>query len=78
MAHFYGEMFGKGETKASRTGTKGTGLSAHIRGWEIGVEVMLWYDHSRGKDMVRVTRTGGSNGRTRKQVVAEFEEGSEV
>jgi len=58
MAHFYGSMQGgRGET--TRTGTKNSGLSAHIRGWNVGVLVDV--KHVDGKDIIEVRRTGGSN-----------------
>jgi len=63
MAHFYGSMRGsRGE--ATRMGTAKSGLIAHIRGWNTGVEVVLTVD-DEGRDCVAVYVTAGSNGRTR-------------
>lgn len=60
MSHFYGTMQGsRGE--ATRQGTKQSGLSAHIRGWGVGVYVTIFVD-DMGRDCVQVRRTGGSNG----------------
>jgi len=62
MSHFYGSMQGsRGE--ATRCGTKNSGFTAHIRGWDIGVEVWLRYDEKKKCDVVEVQLTGGSNGR---------------
>jgi len=59
MAQFRGVMQGrKGST--SRLGTKKSGLSAMINGWNTGVEVRI--DHEGGEDITRVYLTGGSNG----------------
>lgn len=58
MAQFYGEIKGaRGET--SRTGNKVSGMTAHIRGWDIGVRVVL--THENGKDRVQVYRTTGNH-----------------
>lgn len=61
MAHFYGSIDGRANTQATRTGTKGGGLRAHIRGWENGVRVVA--AHENGKDVFYVFQTSGSNGR---------------
>ena len=60
MARFYGEMTGNRGT-ATREGTKESGFVAHIRGWNIGVQVDISVN-SEGKDEVTVWLTGGSNG----------------
>ncbi len=71
MSHFYADIQGnRGE--ATRGGTKGSGISGHIRGWGIGASVECYYDDESGKDIVRVFKTGGSNGRSRKELIAEF------
>lgn len=67
MAHFYGSMDGVGKTTRTATGTKNTGLSAHVRGWDLGVYVDLRVD-ADGKDVIEVYRTGGSNNSTRTHV----------
>ena len=68
MAHFYASMQGsRGE--ATRVGTKSSGLTAHIRGWDIGARVEL--SHRDGRDYVRIYRTGGSNGGS-DQLIAEL------
>lgn len=61
MAHFYSEIQGnRGMT--SRMGTKNSGIWGHIRGWDVGVEVVGGVD-SEGNDVFTVYATGGSNGR---------------
>ena len=58
MAQFYANIKGnRGE--ATRMGTKDSGLQAHLRGWDIGVEVRLI--HLDGVDRIEVWTTGGSN-----------------
>jgi len=59
MARFYAEIKGN-KSMASRIGTKDSGIWAHIRGWNIGVEIQC-YVNEEGKDCIRVQQTGGSN-----------------
>lgn len=68
MAHFYASIEGS-RGMATRAGTKNSGMIGHIRGWDIGARVEL--SHVDGRDVVRVYRTGGSNG-YRSELVAEF------
>lgn len=73
MAHFYASIQGnRGE--ATRIGSKGSGISGHIRGWDIGARVEL--SHVDGRDVVRVYRTGGSTGAGGDQLIAEYGAGS--
>ena len=69
MAHFYASMQGS-RGGVTRVGTKSSGLTAHVRGWDIGARVEL--SHEDDRDVVRVYRTGGSNG-GRSELVAEFD-----
>ena len=71
MAHFYASINGARESIATKTGTKNSGMQAHVRGWNIGVDVRL--SHENGKDVVRVYKTSGSNGRD-KNLIAEYTE----
>lgn len=58
MSQFYGSMKGcRGET--TRAGSKQSGMIAHIRGWNIGVQIYL--SHANGRDEIQVFKTGGSN-----------------
>jgi hypothetical protein len=69
MAQFYASIQGnRGE--ATRTGTKNSGITGHIRGWDIGARVTL--THVDGADVVRVYKTSGSNGGTSDEIIAEF------
>lgn len=66
MSHFYDSIQGnRGE--ATRCGTKDSGMTAHIRGWNIGVAVSLYVD-SKGRDVVQVYRTTGSSGCDRERI----------
>lgn len=67
MSHFYATIQGsRGE--ATRTGTKNSGMFAHIRGWNIGVRVELDYDEEEG-DVVKIFLTGGSNSPSGEQLI---------
>ena len=58
MSHFYGSMKGsRGEV--TRCGDTKSGISAHLRGWNVGVRVVCF--HEDGVDMIQVYRTCGSN-----------------
>lgn len=70
MAHFYGSMQGsRGE--ATRMGTKNSGITAHIRGWDIGANVDVRTD-SNGNDVVTVFLTHGSNNPRHAQCLGMF------
>lgn len=60
MTHFYTSVRGTGKSEATKSGTKKTGMVAHVRGWDIGARVVI--EHVDGKDMVRVYKTHGTNG----------------
>jgi hypothetical protein len=69
MAQFYGEIQGnRGE--ATRMGTKESGFTAHIRGWDVGCKVIL--QHSDGEDRVSIYLTSGSNGQTSDKWIGTF------
>lgn len=66
MAHFYGELKGnKGET--TRAGTKNSGLSSHIRGWNNGVYTEMYREND--EDHFKVYKTGGSSNENNKQLI---------
>lgn len=77
MARFYGSMRGnRGE--ATRMGTPNSGISGHIRGWNVGGEVGMI---ARGEqDTCVLTLTGGSSGKRNLgvEIVAFEEEGPRV
>lgn len=76
MAHFYGSLIGKGFKAITRTGTKWTGMIAHIRGWNVGVRVELRYEG--GKDKIRIYETGGSNNIEDDRFITELVEGGDM
>jgi hypothetical protein len=70
MARFYGSMRGnRGE--ATRMGNVKSGLSAHIRGWYVGVQVELSVNKD-GQDVVTVYKTSGTNNLQSSELIAEF------
>lgn len=70
MAQFYASIQGN-RGGSTRMGTKASGISGHIRGWEVGCRVDM--SHEGGVDVCRVYRTGGSNGSRQDEVlIAEF------
>jgi hypothetical protein len=71
MSHFYASIQGNKGT-ATRQGSKFSGISGHIRGWDMGVYVYLF--HKDGKDHVRIYKTGGSNHSSKHELICEFEE----
>jgi hypothetical protein len=69
MAHFYASIQGnRGE--ATRCGSKTSGLTSTVSGWDIGVEVTLEYDANLGTDIVHIYATEGSNGCSRKRILS--------
>ncbi len=61
MARFYAEIQGN-RGAATRTGSASSGISGHIRGWNLGAQVELDVDPATGNDRLTVYRTSGSNG----------------
>ena len=60
MSRFYGSLRGSAKTLATRRGNTASGITGHIRGWDIGVEVASFDGESDG---FHVYVTGGTNGR---------------
>lgn len=59
MSRFYASIVGnRGE--ATRMGTPNSGISGHIRGWNVGVCVDG--DDESGEDIFYISATAGSNG----------------
>lgn len=71
MARFYGEIKGQARTTATRRGSKSSGITAHIRGWNIGVRVEIFAVGDR--DIVHIYRTSGSNAKSVDKLITEFE-----
>lgn len=61
MARFYGSMDGSAKTTATRCGTTNSGITAHVRGWDCGVEVTAVT--CGNDDVIYIRSTGGSNDR---------------
>lgn len=62
MSQFYGSLNGQAKTTATRTGTANSGISGHVRGWDLGVHT-FGYTTFDGKELYAVEVTHGSNGR---------------
>lgn len=58
MAQFYAGVQGH-RGAATRLGTKDSGATAFVQGWDTGVYVEAF--HTDGKDVLHVYKTGGSN-----------------
>ena len=70
MAHFIGDVQGN-RGSVSRTGSKKSGITADIRGWETGVRLWITHNEDTGKDEITVFKTSGSNGNKRDEIVFE-------
>lgn len=60
MAHFRATIQGN-RGKASRLGTKKSGIVATVNGWNVGVDVVIKHNEETGKDVITVIPTSGSN-----------------
>lgn len=61
MSRFYGTIEGSAKTRASRRGSKASGIVGHTHGWGIGARVECFVGLD-GNDRVTVTITRGANG----------------
>ena len=43
MSHFYGLVTGSGKTKATRGGTKNSGITGCVASWPGAIRTELWY-----------------------------------
>lgn len=60
MSRFYASIKGN-RGGATRYGTSDSGISGHVRGWNLGAEVSCYVGED-GTDRVTITLTSGSNG----------------
>jgi len=77
MARFFGEITGTKGAKENKTHTSaGTNyVRAHVRGWKVGVEVIVRpHLDNEDMDMVEVWLTGGSKNSSRKKKIGMFSE----
>ena len=70
MAQYYADIQGN-RGQATRMGTKNSGMTGHVRGWNVGCRVQI--DHVDGKDLVRVYKTHGSSGSGSDVLIAAFD-----
>jgi hypothetical protein len=75
MARFYASISGQAPTTATRRGSKSSGISGHIRGWDSGVRVEGSYDPDTDADVFRVYATAGSNGHGADRLIATITDG---
>lgn len=61
MAHFYGTLEGN-RGRATRCGTKGSGVLTQTASWSGAVRVSAWYDEKADRDMVDVSLIQWHNG----------------
>ena len=71
MSQFYASIQGN-RGMATRQGTKNSGISGHIRGWQVGAEVRCYHDEETGLDTVVVYKTGGSSEYTSREQIAKY------
>jgi hypothetical protein len=69
MSRFYGSLTGSARTTATKRGTPSSGVSAHVRGWNIGGKVQV-LEGADGRDMVMFRLTGGSNNESSEIIAA--------
>lgn len=72
MAHFYASVSGSRDSIATKTGTKNSGMSAHVRGWNSGIRVEARHNEQTGQDEFTVYVTSGSNGHGSEQALGTF------
>lgn len=71
MSHFYGQVQGD-RGAVSRRGTKNSGITAHVCGWDVGCRVTVSWDARHQCDVVEVHRTGGTNSSANRGQIARY------
>ena len=74
MSNFYASISGTARTKTTRRGTESSGISGHIRGWNVGVHIEGSVE-SDGTDSFLVYATYGSNGKGKKVLAVIIRQG---
>jgi len=69
MAHFRATIEGN-RGRASRLGTKKSGLEITVNGWHIGVDIWVRYDEKTDQDIITIHRTCGSGGESTARHIA--------
>ena len=68
MAHYRAEIQGtRGE--ASRLGTKSSGISSHVAGWDIGASVRIHYDTEKKQNVLYISVNNGNGYQTEQTVL---------
>ena len=67
MAHFYSRIKGS-RGPATRCGTKSSGITANVTGWDIGGTCKTYFNSHLGTDVVEFYLTNGSNGHSSTRV----------
>ena len=74
MARYIAEIQGS-RGKASRLGSKVSGIWSHARGWDLGIESIVRPDpDDKDRDYAVVSVTAGSNGRGPERTLATVDE----
>jgi len=61
MSQFYADILGDRKERTCR-GNKNSGVTGHIRGWNVGARVTMRYNELKDEDEVTIELTSGSNG----------------
>ena len=76
MSRFYASIKGQ-RGEATRTGSEGSGITTHTRGWNLGVRIE-GFVNERGMDAFNIYVTGGSTNPQRERLIATVEEPMEI
>ena len=71
MSQFYGSMQGS-RGAVTRTGSKASGVEAHVRGWNVGTRTIAYFDYERNEDAIDVYLTAGSSGAEHDKFIGTF------
>jgi hypothetical protein len=75
MAQFRATIKGQ-RGEVSRLGSRKTGLSARVNGWNLGVQVEAEYDADFDRDVFTMYLTGGSNQSNDRVLIGTFTQDS--